>query len=118
MTITEDVISQVSFMAPELIDCGEEMLRTVCASVVSSLTARLRDDIDPEDYQSEFVTAAGMYAVAALTELSDLSRVEQLTAGDLTVRKSNVNHAADYLRRQADMLMAPFTKAGFSFLGV
>jgi hypothetical protein len=59
-----------------------------------------------------------MYAVAALTEIGDWSRVEQLTAGDLTVRQGNVNNAAAYLRSQADLLMAPYTKAGFSFLGV
>ena len=118
MTVTEQVIAQAKFMAPEVVEDSADLLQTVCTAVVSSLTARLRDDLEPEDCQADFVTAAGMYAVAAMSEISDWSRVEQLTAGDLTVRQGNANGAADYLRSQADMLMAPYLKTGFSFLGV
>lgn len=118
MTVTEQVISQAEFLAPELVEDNADVLQVVCGAVVSSLTARLRDDLEPEDCLSDFVTAAGMYAVAALTEIGDWTKVEQLTAGDLTVRRGNVNEAANYLRSQADMLMAPYLKAGFAFLGV
>ena len=117
MSVAEQVIAQAKFMAPELIEDDSKLLETVCHAVVSSLTARLRDDLEPEDCLSDFVTAAGMYTLAAMTDIGDWSGVEQLTAGDITVRRGN-NTAASYLRTQADMLMAPYLKSGFAFLGV
>lgn len=118
MSLTEQVLAQVKFMAPELVEDQPELLQTICQAVVSSLTARLRDDLDPQDCLSDFVTAAGMYALAAMSEVSDWGRVEQLTAGDLTVRRSGSDGAARYLRAQADQLMAAYLKIGFAFLGV
>lgn len=118
MNLTEQVITQASFMAPEVVGDNADLLRIVCSAVVSSLEARLRDDLDPQDCLSDFVTAAGMYVVAALTEIGDWSKVEQLTAGDLTVRHGGNDAAARYLRGQADQLMAPHLKTGFSFMGV
>ena len=104
-------------MAPELIEDNAQLLETGCNEVVSSLAARLRDDLEPEDCLSDFVTAAGMYALAAMTDIGDWTGVEQLTAGDLTIRRGG-NSAASYLRTQAELLMAPYLKSGFTFLGV
>lgn len=118
MSLTEQVMAQVSFMARELADGDEQLLETVCRAAVSSLEARLRDDVTVEDCQADFVTAAGMIAVAALTDIGDWTGVEQLTAGDLTVRRGNSHAAAEYLRSQAEMLMAPYLKTAFAFWGV
>lgn len=118
MNLTEQVITQASFLAPEVVGDNMDLLRTVCTAVVSSLEARLRDDLEPGDCLSDFVTAAGMYAVAALAEIGDWNTVEQLTAGDLTVRRGGNDRAAQYLRSQADLLMAPHLKTGFAFMGV
>ena len=117
MTIAEQVIAQAQFMAPELIDDNSPLLSTVCQATVSSLAARLRDNLEPEDCLADFVTAAGMYALAAMADIGDFSGMEQLTAGDLTVRRGD-HTPSQYLRNQADLLMAPYLKSGFSFLGV
>lgn len=105
-------------MADETAAGNETLLRTVCQAVVSALTARLREDLTPEDCLSDFITAAGMYALAVMAETGDLSGVEQLTAGDLTLRRGSANSAAQRLRFQADLLMAPYLKVSFSFMGV
>ena len=47
-----------------------------------------------------------------------MKQLEQITAGDLTVRRSGSDVAADCLRTQAEMLMAPYLKAPVAFLGV
>lgn len=118
MSLTEQVKNQVSFMARELAAGDEQLLETVCQAAVSSLEARLRDEVAVEDCQADFITAAGMMAVAALTDIGDWTGVEQMTAGDLTVRRGNSHKAAEYLRSQAEILMAPYLKTAFAFMGV
>ena len=118
MSLTEQVLAQARFMAPELIEDNVALLETLCKAAVSSLSARLREDLDPEDCLADFVTAAGMYALAAMSEIGDWSKVEQLTAGDMTVRRDNTNAAAAYLRSQAELLMTPYLRPGFAFVGV
>ena len=118
MSIAEQVFNQACFMAQELTAENEALLEVVCQAAVSSLSARLRDDLTVDDCQSDFVTAAGMYALAAMTDIGDWGQVEQLTAGDVTVRRGKGDAAANYLRTQADLLMAPYLKQSFLFTGV
>ena len=118
MSLAERVFSQASFMAQELTAENEAVLEVVCRAAVSSLAARLRDNLTPEDCESDFVTAAGMYALAAMSDIGDWGQVEQITAGDVTVRRGSRDGAANYLRTQADLLMAPYLKHPFAFLGV
>ncbi len=117
MSIAEQVFSQARFMAQELTQDQQDLLNVVCQATVSALEARLRDNVTVEDCQADFVTAAGMYALAAMTDIGDWSGIEQLTAGDVTLRRGN-NGAANYLRSQAELLMAPYLKSAFAFLGV
>lgn len=105
-------------MAQELPEENQVMLETVCAAAVASLKMKLRDNVGPEDCLSDFVSAAAMYALAAMTEVGSMAQLEQVTAGDLTVRRSCGNTAADCLRYQAEMLMQPYIKASFVFMGV
>ena len=118
MSLTEKVLAQARFMAPELTGDNVELLQTMCTAVVSSLSARLKDDLTPEDCLADFVTAAGMYVLAAMSEIGDWSKVEQLTAGDVTLRRRSTDAAANFLRAQAEQLMAPHLRTGFAFLGV
>lgn len=118
MSLADQVFSQASFMAQELTAENEALLAVVCQAAVSSLAARLRDNLTPEDCTSEFVTAAGMYALAAMTDIGDWGQVEQITAGDVTVRRGGHDGAANYLRAQADVLMAPYLRQPFAFMGV
>ena len=105
-------------MAQELPKENEVLLEAICRSVVVSLQNRLRNGLTPEDCQTEFVTAAGMYALAAMSGVRELGDVEQFTAGDLTIRKATGDAAANCLRTQADMLMAPYVKSPMAFMGV
>lgn len=118
MNLTEQVLAQARFMAPELMEDNVALLETVCRAVVSSMTARLREDLEPEDCLSDFVTAAGLYALAVMHEISDQNKVEQLTAGDVTVKRGSADKAAAALRAQAEQLMAPYLRPGMTFLGV
>ncbi len=118
MTLTEKVFTQARLMAHELPEENQPLLEAMCRAAVVSLRNKLRDNLTPEDCLADFVMAAGMYAVAAMSDVRDLGMPEQITAGDLTVRKGGGNLAADCLRIQAQMLMAPYVKTGVAFLGV
>ena len=118
MSIANAVFEHTSFLARELAAEKEELLAVACQAAVSSLQARMRDNVRPEDCRSDFIMAAGMYAMAAITELDSLDQVEQLTAGDVTVRRGSKDGAANYLRTQAEVLMAPYLKQPLVFLGV
>ena len=49
-----------------------------------------------------------------------MTRVEQITAGDFTIRKGAVSHdaASNCLRNQAEMMISPYLKDRFSFRGI
>ena len=118
MTLTEQVYTQARLLAADLPAENEKMLEAVCRAAVVSLGTKLKSNISPEDCRDDFAMAAGMYAVATMSEISDMNQLEQITAGDLTVRRSGGTLAANCLRTQADMLMAPYMKTGIAFLGV
>jgi hypothetical protein len=44
--------------------------------------------------------------------------VEQMTAGDVTLRRSGSNAAENCLRYQAELMIGPYLKDRFSFKGV
>ena len=104
-------------MAPELGNENQTMLEAMCRGAVVSLESKLRNDVCAEDCLDDFVMAAALYAVAAMSEVTDIGQLEQFTAGDLTLRK-NATTAANCLRMQADLLMAPYTKKAVAFMGV
>ena len=118
MTLVEEVCARAKILAPRLNEENQPMLEAVCQSAVASLTARLRENLTVEDCKEEFVTAASMLALSAMSRVSDLDQLEQITAGDLTLRRGSGNMAAECLRSQAELLMAPHVKDPFVFVGV
>ena len=118
MTLVQQVFAQARLMVQDLPQEKEVLLEAVCHAAVVSLRNRLRDGLVPEDCQAEFVTAAGMYALAAMSSVSNFGDLEQFTAGDLTLRRGNHDAAASCLRTQADMLMAPYMKPTTVVMGV
>lgn len=118
MSLTEQVYNRARLMAQELTEENQALLESVCAACVTSLKQKLRENIGPEDCLTEFVTAAAMLAVAAMWEIGALSQVEQFTAGDISLRKTDSGTSAQHLRQQAQMLMQPYWKAGYVFVGV
>ena len=64
------------------------------------------------------MAAASLSALAALNEVGDTDRLEEISAGDLTLRKSSADAAANCLRNQAEIMIVPYLKDRFSFRGV
>jgi len=118
MTLTEQVCNQVRLMDPGLAEENQVLLEAVCASAVNGLLTRLRENVTPEDCRAEFTAAAAMYALAAMSEVGSMAQLEQVTAGDLTVRRAAGSTTADTLRRQAERLMGPYVREPFLFMGV
>ena len=69
-----------------------------------------------EDLRADFIAAGSLLALAALSE-SDGSP-ERFTAGELTVQRGSPSAAAKCLRGQAELLMMPYVRDSFAFLGV
>ena len=118
MTLTQQVYTQASLMAQELADENQAVLEAVCAASANELKQQLRDNIGPEDCLTDFVTAAAMLALASMSEVGSMAQLEQVSAGDLTLRRSDNNTAGGSLRQQAYSLMRPYIKTSFSFMGV
>ena len=118
MTLKEQVFAQAALLAGQLEGRRLEMLDVLCTASVASLTARLRPGLTPEDCKADFVAAASLYALAALNEVGDTDRLEEISAGDLTLRKSSADAAANCLRNQAEIMIVPYLKDRFSFRGV
>ena len=116
--LTQVIYAHALLMAPELSDREEELLKDLCFAAEESLQSKLRPNIIIKDCHNQFVAAASMYALAALSEISDEGQFEQVVAGDLTIRRADSTVAANCLRNQADMLMAPYVKLGVAFMGV
>lgn len=118
MTLTEQVYAQALLLSGELEARQEALLKLLCDSVVSSLTARLREGLRPEDCLADFIAAASLFAVASMSGSTDMDRVERITAGDFTIHRSVGDAASNCLRYQAELMIAPYLKDRFCFKGV
>jgi len=118
MTLTEQVLAQALLMSQQASDEDSAVLEVLCRAAVVSLTRQLRTGISPEDCRADFVAAASLYALAARAELDEMAQLEQVTAGDITLRKKGADAATSCLRYQAGLLMAPYLQDGFAFQGV
>ena len=117
MTLTEQVFAQAALLAGEL---DGRQTNLLCGASASSLTARLREGLTPEDCKADFIAAASLLALAQLNGVDDDTQVEEFKAGDLTVKQGSKNRdaASQCLQRQAELMIAPYLKDGFSFRGV
>ena len=116
----QQVFALARQLSGELTQQQTRTLEALCSASTSALAARLRDGITPEDCRNDFVTAAGLMALAALAGVSAEVPTEQITAGDFTIRKGAVRYdsVADCLRAQAEQIMVPYVMDRFSFQGV
>ncbi len=116
MTLTDQIYAQALMLSGELTPQQDALLRVLCRAAKATLAARLRSSITPEDCRGDFICAGSLYALAALSESDDAP--ERFTAGDLTVQRSGGGAAAQCLRRQAELLLMPYVRDCFAFLGV
>ncbi len=118
MTLTEQIAAQAKVLLRDLEEKDYEMLNLLCRSAEVSLKAKLRQDIRIQDCIADFIAAASLFAVAAMSELDEAAQMEQITAGDLTMRRKSENAAGCCLRYQAEMMMQPYMRDAFVFQGV
>jgi len=119
MSLTDQVYAQAALLAGQLEETQQALLRVLCECATASLTARLREGLGPEDCKADFVASASLFALAELNRVNDGTALEQITAGDLTIRKFNGGDpASNVLRNQARLMIAPYLKDGFCFRGV
>ena len=118
MSLTEQIYAQARVLIRDLQEADSPMLEILCRSAEISLKEKLREGVTPENCKADFIAAASLYALAAMSELDENARLEQVTAGDLTLRRAGTDAAVCCLRYQAELLMMPYLKDKFSFAGV
>lgn len=118
MTLKEQVFAQAALLAGELTDEQLHMLDALCGASTVSLAARLREGLSPEDLKADFIAAASLFALAALNTVTADKDMEQITAGDLTIRPRHSDAASKCLYNQAELMIAPYLKDRFSFRGI
>ena len=118
MKLTDQIFAQAVLLAGSLDQRQEALLRLLCKGAESSLSARLADGITPQTCMADFVAAASLYALASLAEADEMAQMESFTAGDVTIRRGKSNAAAQCLRYQAEMIISPYMKDRFAFMGV
>lgn len=119
MILREQVYAQAALLAGQLETEQADMLSVLCTAATASLAARLKDGLRPEDCKADFVAAASLFALAALNGVKEGASLDQISAGDLTIRRSgNADTASNVLRNQAELMIAPYLKDRFTFVGV
>ena len=118
MTLTDQVFAQALLLSGGLEPRQEALLKLLCRGASNALAERLREGLTPEDCKADFVAAASLYALAALSGTKELDQMEQITVGDLTMKRGDANAAANCLRYQAELMIGPYLKDRFSFKGV
>ncbi len=120
MMLADQVYAQAAMLAGKLEEKQAGLLRVLCGISTSSLTARLKEGLTPGDCKADFVAAASLYALAALNEAAQDTDLQEFKAGDLSIKKgsSGKDAASRCLERQAEMIIGPYLKDHFAFLGV
>lgn len=118
MTLAEQVYANAVLISG--VDVKEQalLLEVLCQSAVSSLTRQLMDGVTPDTCKADFITAASLYALAALQEADPLTRAQEIRIGDVTMKQGGTTSASASMRQQAEMMMSPFVKDRFSFRSV
>ena len=118
MTLSEQIYAQALLLAGELEEKQTQLLRVLCQGAHRALASRLREGLAPEDCKADFVAAASLFALSALSVADDKSAVEMFQAGDLSIRRKGGDAASNCLRNQAQLMIAPYLKDNFAFMGV
>ena len=118
MSLVEQIRAQAMILTQDSTELNLPMLEVLCRSAENSLRSKLREGICPEDCKADFIAAASLLALAALSEMDDVAQMTQIQTGDLTLRRGSPDSAACCLRYQAEVMMKPYLKDEFAFLGV
>jgi len=117
--MNERILAQALLLTGALEEQQRAVLEAMCTAAELVLLTQLRDSLQPEDCEAEFITAASLLAVASWEEAGESGSMEEFKAGDLTVKRgSRVDASARCLRKQAKQIIGPFLKDCFCFTGV
>ena len=108
MTLTQQVYAQASLLAEELSPREQELLRLLCQSTTSALKTRLREGIEPADCKADFIAAASLFALAAMSSVQEEKLGTELKIGDVTMRRSGKDTASKCLYNQAELIITPY----------
>ena len=118
MSLTEQIVAQACLMAGKLDDRDRELLRMLCVSAEAALKSRLRTGLTPEDCRADFIAATSLFALAAMSQVSDDAALEEVKLGDVTLKRKDADTASRCLHSQATLIIAPYLQDRFSFRGV
>ena len=118
MSLTEQIYAQALVLTQDSTAENLPLLEIFCRSAENALRQKLRSGISPEDCKADFIAAASLLALAALSESDDLAQMEHIRTGDITLRRGSTDSAACCLRYQAELMMLPYMKDRFAFMGV
>lgn len=110
MELTDEILAMALSFAPS---DDQTVLRTLCRAAQCRLAKRLKDGVTTEDCTDSFVAACAMTAAGEyLAAMQD--GVSSFTVGDVRVEQKS----SQALLEQARLLLQPYCKSNFSFMGV
>ena len=113
----EEKILSLAMTLGKCSDSEETILTPLCVQASLQLTGRLRSGLCPEDCEEAFVLA-GAWTALAHYALSN-EKVEQFSAGDVTVHHRDAKEQGSALLLQAEQILRPYVQdEGFCFQGV
>ena len=118
MTLSKQVFAQALLLAGDLSQQQQRILEALCVASTAALAARLREGLGPDDCKADFIAAASLLSLASMSGVAEDAAVEQITAGDLTIKKGSRDAAANCLRAQAELMITPYLRDNFCFAGV
>ena len=118
MTLTEQIYAQAVLLSGTEDAAQKQLLELFCRSAKVHWHTRLREGLTPEDCKADFVAAGALYALASLSEVDPVSCMERIEIGAVNLVPGNSSAASRCLRKQADLMMAPYCMDAFSFWGV
>lgn len=118
MNLTEQVYAQACLLAGVLESREQELLRLLCGGAVTSLQSRLRPGLTPEDCRADFVAAASLFALSALSTVSQEGTMGEMKIGDVTLKRGGTDTASKCLYSQGELIIAPYLADRFCFRGV
>ena len=118
MALLDDIYTMAAVFAAPADDAEQAALRTLCQASADGLRARLRPGLTETDCRESFLCAAAWLALCAHSAGLGADGAASFAAGDLSVSLTGRSAAADALKTQAELLMAPYVEDGFRFRGV
>ena len=120
MSLLEQIQAHAQLMCGNISPMQTQLLKTLCQVAASYLESRLRDGLTPEDCKADFIAAASLLALAGLNSYRAEDFSEQVTVADFSMKTTSgyKDVAANCLKTQAELMIAPYLKDRFAFMGV